>query len=165
VLGLKNTRTYLSRRTLHDSSASVTILTTLDPTEPVVMTYRQQTNTQWDFIDFVGYCLVNENLNNGDCLIVDNAAVHGGLASWSVLWFMLQAYGVMLIFLPAYSPELNPCELVFAEIKRRIREYRNYDNEIFIEVLRAVASISHSHMIKWYSHCIFPSVVLLDLIE
>eukprot|EP01127_Copromyxa_protea_P011927 TRINITY_DN3060_c0_g1_i1.p1 TRINITY_DN3060_c0_g1~~TRINITY_DN3060_c0_g1_i1.p1 ORF type:complete len:252 (-),score=32.32 TRINITY_DN3060_c0_g1_i1:284-1039(-) len=54
VLGLKNKRTYLKRRTLHDASASVTIMTCLDdPEEPVVMAYRRESNTQWDFLEFV----------------------------------------------------------------------------------------------------------------
>jgi len=45
-------------------------------------------------------------------VIIDNATVHRGDYSFPVLQDLLEAHGVHLIFLPKYSPELNPCELV-----------------------------------------------------
>jgi hypothetical protein len=164
VLGLKNTRTYLKARTLHESSASLTILVSLDEQEPVVMTYRTDTNSQWDFLKFVLYCLKIGKLVRGDFLVVDNAAVHGGTNSWPILKAVLDNAGVQLVFLPAYSPELNPCELAFNEIKRRIRSYRLYTRSVAVEVVKAVAGVSASMMVAWYRHCIYPPVILPDLL-
>eukprot|EP01127_Copromyxa_protea_P009194 TRINITY_DN214_c0_g2_i3.p1 TRINITY_DN214_c0_g2~~TRINITY_DN214_c0_g2_i3.p1 ORF type:complete len:341 (-),score=28.50 TRINITY_DN214_c0_g2_i3:73-1095(-) len=154
VLGLKNKRTYLKRRTLHDASASLTIMTSLDTVEPVVMTYRKESNTQWDFLEFVLYC---------DTLVIDNAAVHGGVASWRALLKLLTTYNVKLVYLPCYSPELNPCELVFNEVKRRIRSYRRSDKTILEEVVEATQSVNVKQMLSWYAHCIVPPKVLPDL--
>jgi transposase len=50
-------------------------------------------------------------------LIVDNAAVHYGTDINEIVIFALESVGAKLIFLPAYSPELNPCELCFAIVK------------------------------------------------
>jgi len=115
---------------LHETSASITILTTLDQRRPVVLTYREQSNTQWDWVDFVIYCCQSGHLNSGDYLIVDNAAVHGGAASWRCLMDTLNAYNVTLRYLPAYSPELNPCELVFNQVKRCIKSHRQLGTQI-----------------------------------
>jgi len=42
-----------------------------------------------------------------------------------ILHIVLEFFGVHLIFLPAYSPELNPCELVFNVVKAHVRNYRD----------------------------------------
>jgi hypothetical protein len=163
VLGIKNKRTYLRRQTLHDASASLTIMTSLDPEEPVVMTYRKESNTQWDFLEFVLYCISIDRLVSGDTLVIDNAAVHGGEASWNALQTLLTTYNVKLVYLPCYSPELNPCELVFNEIKRRIRSYRSFGEAILNEVVKAVHAVTVKQMLSWYAHCIIPPKVLPDL--
>jgi len=57
---------------------------------------------------------------NGDYLVINNASVHGGEESIDIFIDLLEANGIKLIYLPKYSPELNPCELVFNFIKRKI---------------------------------------------
>jgi len=163
VLGLRNHRTYARAQTIHETSASLTILTSLDPTEPVYMSYREETNTGHDFLDFVIDCCLVGKLVAGDYLILDNAAIHGSMATWNMLQLVLQVFGVNLRFLPAYSPELNPCELVFAKVKRCIRGQRRYGSYIFRETIKAVATVTARDMFGWYKHCIFPTNVLPDL--
>jgi hypothetical protein len=46
--------------------------------------------------------------------------LHGGLASLDLLLEILDTFGVTLVYLPAYSPELNPCKLVFGMTKAEI---------------------------------------------
>ncbi|KAK3742051.1 hypothetical protein QZH41_004751 [Actinostola sp. cb2023] len=58
----------------------------------------------------------NPILEYGDIIVADNAAFHrfdGGqiLAEW------LDSFGITLIYLPVYSPELTPVELVFNKLK------------------------------------------------
>jgi hypothetical protein len=112
VLGLRSCRTWVKRRTLNEASGSITILTSLDPTEPVAWTYRESTNDQWAFLSFVLWLCQRGYLQPGDYLVLDNAAIHGGSSSLLGLRAVLRTWEVRLIFLPAYSPELNPCELV-----------------------------------------------------
>ena len=163
VLGLVGQRTWLQANTLQEASASVTILTALEPSEPVVMLWRTESNTQWDFLNFVIYCLQIKALRRGDFLIVDNAAVHGGSASYPILDMVLTAFGVKLVFLPAYSPELNPCELVFNVVKCAIRNHQRFGVSVFVETIQAVSQITYRQMVMFYRHCIFPKVVLPDL--
>jgi hypothetical protein len=161
VLGLVGTRTYTKEKTIHNASASLTILTTLDSINdsPLVVDYRIASNTQWDFADFLLYCCEEGQLVDGDYIIVDNATIHSGLASYEVMSDILGIFNVRLIKLPAYSPELNPCELVFAKLKAHIRGHRE-DPSLMGEVIRSLAQVSADNSNNFYSHCILPSVIL-----
>ena len=57
-------------------------------------------------------------LNDKHVVILDNASFHKG---WKTA-DLITATGASLLFLPPYSPELNPIEKDFANIKR-IRQY------------------------------------------
>lgn len=70
--------------------------------------------------------------------------------------------GVQLVFLPAYSPELNPCELVFAQIKNIIRSsLYNGLNGLFEKVILCIISISWENIRNYYQKCINPKLGLL----
>jgi len=94
---------------------------------------------------------------------VTHAAIHGGIASFDLLITVLDICGVTLVWLPKYSPELNPEELVFNVVKRYIRNHRIIHNTIFVETLKALASIDLNQMISFYTHCIPPKTILPDL--
>ncbi len=53
-----------------------------------------------------------------DIVIMDNLSSHKGDAVWA----MIRKAGAHLLFLPAYSPDLNPIEQVFAKLKTLIRK-------------------------------------------
>ena len=58
-------------------------------------------------------------LDSRHLVIMDNASFHKG----SETARLIQGSGASLLFLPPYSPELNPIEKDFANIKR-IRQYK-----------------------------------------
>jgi len=58
----------------------------------------------------------------GDVLVLDNAPIHTAKACLPVILRIMTEAGVSIQFLPSYSPELNPCELVFARMKRFMQE-------------------------------------------
>ena len=60
-------------------------------------------------------------LVRGDILVLDNAKVHFAESIKAVAEALLYATGVEMMFLPAYSPELNPCELIFGLVKAELR--------------------------------------------
>jgi len=84
--------------------------------------------------------------------------------SAELLFEMLTLCGVTLIFLPTYSPELNPCELVLSQIKRSIRVNRFGRICLLDEIIKALARVTHDHILVYYKHCIFPKNILPDLI-
>ena len=57
-------------------------------------------------------------LQRGDVVILDNLRVHKSPKAAG----LLKARGAWLLFLPAYSPDLNPIEMAFAKLKAHLRK-------------------------------------------
>ena len=57
-------------------------------------------------------------LRPGDIVIMDNLGSHKGKAVRA----LIRAVGAKLLFLPKYSPDLNPIEQVFAKLKHLLRK-------------------------------------------
>jgi transposase len=64
-------------------------------------------------------------LATGDVVILDNLGSHKGKAARAAV----RARGAHLIFLPPYSPDLNPIEQVFAKLKHLMRNAQTRDVE------------------------------------
>lgn len=61
----------------------------------------------------------------GSVIIMDNASFRRK----GVLRHIASRRGAMVLFLPTYSPEYNPIEKLWANIKRRLKKnIRNYDS-------------------------------------
>ena len=69
------------------------------------------------FLAYVRQCLV-PTLKRGEAVLMDNLPVHkvAGVAE------AIHAAGAMLIYLPKYSPDLNPIELAFSKFKKLLRD-------------------------------------------
>lgn len=65
-------------------------------------------------------------LEPGNVVILDNLAVHKSAYAADIL----KAIGAWFLFLPKYSPDLNPTERVFAKLKALLRKAaaRTYDD-------------------------------------
>lgn len=57
-------------------------------------------------------------LNPGDIVIADNLGSHKGKPARQAI----RSVGAKLFFLPPYSPDLNPIEMVFAKLKTLLRK-------------------------------------------
>ena len=92
-------------------------------------------------------------LQKGDTLICDNAAIHSGLETFDILIMLLELNDIDLKYLPCYSPEFNPCELVFAQSKRFLREHRKRQFPLILDISLSFAIISNENMIKYFNKC------------
>jgi isftu1 transposase len=59
------------------------------------------------------------NLIPGQVLILDNASFHKSAESQK----LVEAAGCKILFLPPYSPDLNPIEKYWANMKKKVREF------------------------------------------
>ena len=64
-------------------------------------------------------------LSPGDVVVLDNLGSHKGKAARATI----RARGAHLLFLPPYSPDLNPIEQVFAKLKHLMRKAQTRDIE------------------------------------
>jgi transposase len=69
------------------------------------------------FLAYVKQCLV-PTLRRGEIVLMDHLPVHkvAGVAE------AIEAAGATLIYLPKYSPDLNPIELAFSKLKAHLRK-------------------------------------------
>jgi transposase len=70
-------------------------------------------------------------LKRGDVVILDNLGSHKNKAVRKAI----RNRGAHLIFLPPYSPDLNPIEQLFAKIKHLLREAQEQDEDALSEKL------------------------------
>lgn len=68
------------------------------------------------FKAYVEQCLA-PTLRPGDIVVMDNLGSHKS----AEIQAAIAARGASLRYLPAYSPDLNPIEMVFAKLKARLR--------------------------------------------
>lgn len=68
------------------------------------------------FTAFVEQVLAPE-LRRGDLVVMDNLSSHKGKRAREAI----ESRGAELVFLPPYSPDLNPIEMVFSKIKQLLR--------------------------------------------
>ena len=73
-------------------------------------------NGAW-FLAYVQQVLA-PTLNPGDVVIMDNLAAHKS----TPIRDAIEAVGARLLFLPPYSPDLNPIENAFAKLKALLRK-------------------------------------------
>lgn len=69
------------------------------------------------FVDYVEQFLV-PTLKSGDIVIMDNLSSHKRPAIRQAI----RSVGARLLFLPPYSPDLNPIEQMFAKLKHLLRK-------------------------------------------
>lgn len=100
-------------------------------------------------------------LPRNSIVVLDNASIHTAeiiVECWSMLE---TAFAVTHLFLPTYSPFLNPIELAFNSMKTRIRGMELHSRE---ELKRAIddslqispeeAKSYYAHSAKFYQRCL-----------
>jgi len=86
---------------------------------------------------------------------MDNASVHNSQETLPMLLAILNVIGARLIFLPRYSPELNPCELAFAQSKRFLRTHRNAGVDFAPQVVASFEHVTLANVYRYYQKCLF----------
>jgi len=153
-LARRNHRANRVRSGMLGTSFSLTLLINLcDEEMPFHLSLRESSNTDWDFYSFIEEAIEAKSLVEGDFLVCDNASIHFSDDTWKEILDLLKVHGIELLFLPAYSPELNPCELVFGYVKSFIRNNR-YVDSLNVLMDKALCQLPYDNLILWYARCI-----------
>jgi len=94
---------------------------------------------------------MNQYPQDNSILILDNCAIHKSEALREVV----EACGILLVFLPPYSPDFNPIEESFSCVKAWIRKnWRRMQNaeDPFIALYEASGAVTAEKAIEWFRH-------------
>lgn len=83
----------------------------------------------------------------GDIVIMDNLNIHKMLRVRE----LIEAAGATPVYLPTYSPELNPIELWWADLKRTLRRLAIDDQRLLAKAIRRLRSATRLEKIRaWF---------------
>jgi len=89
-------------------------------------------------------------LQTGDVVIVDNLSSHKRARTQQ----LIENAGASLVFLPPYSPDLNPIEMVFSKIKQLLRSLAYRTSEALWSAMQSVLDqVSASDAANCFKHC------------
>jgi len=89
-------------------------------------------------------------LHPGDTVVMDNLSPH---KSDPTLELIAQA-GAQVLFLPPYSPDLNPIEMMWSKVKSLLRSVEaRTPAELVSAIGQALAKISAQDALAWFAFC------------
>ncbi len=101
------------------------------------------------FEAFVEQVLVHD-LRPGDVVIMDNLSSH----KRPRVRQLIEAAGARLVYLPAYSPDFNPIEMIFAKIKQLLRSLACRTRETLWTAMQSILGrVTPSDAANCLKHC------------
>ena len=86
----------------------------------------------------------------GQIVVMDNLGAHRPKR----IRELVESRGCELLYLPPYSPDLNPIEEVFAKVKHILRKLGARTKEALVEAMgRALGSVSVKDIAGYFVHC------------
>jgi transposase len=89
-------------------------------------------------------------LRKGQVVIMDNLSAHKA----ERIRELIEERGCELIYLPAYSPDLNPIEEAFSKIKNLLRKAEARSREALLEAIgAAISAVTDQDARGFFEHC------------
>lgn len=89
-------------------------------------------------------------LRAGTIIVLDNIKFHYCPRAIS----LLEAAGVKVLYLPAYSPDFNPIEECISKIKAALRSFKaRTKRKLYKALAKAIAMVTETDILGWFKHC------------
>ena len=89
------------------------------------------------------------SLREGQVVVLDGLGAH----RTEKVRELVQARGADLVFLPSYSPDMNPIEEAFSKIKQLVRKAGARTRQALVEAIaRALAAVTLDDAMGWFAH-------------
>ena len=89
-------------------------------------------------------------LRPGDIVVMDNLSPHKNEQTLH----LIEATGATVRFLPAYSPDLNPIEMMWSKVKSALRAAEARTHPDLLEAIgRALRSVTPKDATNWFAAC------------
>ncbi len=90
------------------------------------------------------------SLKEGQIVVMDNLGAHRPKR----IRQLIEGRGCLILYLPSYSPDLNPIEEALSKIKHILRKIAARTKETLIEAIgRALAAVSAQDVRGFFVHC------------
>lgn len=101
------------------------------------------------FESYVEQCLV-PTLKPGDVVVWDNLSVHKSVRAID----MIEATGASVMFLPAYSPDLNPIEQMWSKMKAWLRRLAARTFDVIVDgIAAALRDVDAAEAHNFFENC------------
>jgi transposase len=101
------------------------------------------------FLAYVEQQLV-PTLRSGDLIVMDNLSSHKQVGVREAI----ESVGADLLFLPPYSPDLNPIELAFSKFKTLLRQYAERTKETLWQRIGQILDFfTETECRNYFKHC------------
>jgi transposase len=101
------------------------------------------------FDAFVEDILVHE-LRPGDLVVLDNLSSHKSERARA----LIESRGAEVVFLPPYSPDLNPIEMVFSKVKQSLRSLAcRTQTTLWAAMQSVLEAVTASDAANCFRHC------------
>jgi len=100
------------------------------------------------FAGYVEHVLV-PTLSPGDIVVLDNYSAHKTSGALDPVY----EKGATVMFLPEYSPDLNPIELMWSKVKAILRKLKPRNAEELLNAMgSALDSVTYEDIVGWFEH-------------
>jgi transposase len=90
------------------------------------------------------------SLSEGQVVVMDNLGAHRP----ERIRELIEARGADVVFVPSYSPDLNPIEEAFSKIKTILRKLGARTHEALLEAMEeALSKVTPADAAGWFEHC------------
>jgi len=104
-----------------------------------------------DFLEFIQVELAPQ-LKAGDVVVMDNLNSHHRTEVKEII----ESVGARVEYLPVYSPEFNPIEMMWSQIKSFVRKIRTKTIESLIKTIEIAVSLIPSQFLNnWFTKCCY----------
>ena len=94
--------------------------------------------------------LLAPTLNRADIVVMDHNPIH----KLAEMEDAIAAAGAWVLFLPPYSPDLNPIERCWSKVKSRLRSLKPRTlPDLFDALGQAFSTITPHNSLSWFAHC------------
>ena len=105
-----------------------------------------------DTIVFNEYCrqVLRPTLKAGDIIVLDNLGAHRA----SQIEEIAGECGARVIWLPPYSPDFSPIELMWSKVKTYLKKAKaRTQEELEKTIAMALETVTKSDCLNWFRHC------------
>jgi len=94
--------------------------------------------------------LLAPSLSAGDIVVIDNLPAH----KVESVRAAIEASGAILLYLPPYSPDLNPIEKAWSKLKTLLRSTKARTKEALDKAItELLPQITPENAVAWFKHC------------